>query len=136
MIKIHRKLEYALMALKVLNERHQGLITVKEVCERLGCPYDGMAKVMQLMGQEQNLLASEQGVTGGYRLVADLSNISFYSLMEKILGPVEIAKCLKANRECELIDKCNILSPINSLNSKVVDFYKTLSVGEVLEGSK
>ncbi len=147
MVKINRKLEYAIMALKVLNDRAAmqgqdgGLTTVKEVCDLLLCSYDGMARVMQKMahGQQikgQELLVSEQGIGGGYRLNRNLDQVSMYSLMEVVLGPIEIARCLQQNKSCQMMKTCNIVSPINALNLKITEFYKTLSMAEIFSVSE
>lgn len=133
MNKINRKLEYALMALKHMSHKVPGeLTTAKEVVDETGCPFDATARVLQVLAQK-GLLKSEQGAHGGYLIVRDLSKVSFHELTEMILGPLGIVKCLHGEDQCELIDRCNILSPVGLLNRKLMEFYKTLSVAELLK---
>ena len=122
------------MALKVLHKRSSSdLLNVKEVCEQVKCSYDGMARVMQVMGHDQKILISEQGISGGYRLNCDLSQLSMYQLMEVVMGRLEIAKCIQPEgNSCQMINSCNIVHPVRALNSKIMDFYKTLSVEEII----
>ena len=48
MVKINRKVEYALMVLKLMNERSTTeLTTAREVCDLFKTPFDTTAKVMQ-----------------------------------------------------------------------------------------
>ena len=132
MNKLNRKVEYALVALKYINDRApEQLITAKEVVSATGVPFDATARVMQIMGQK-GLLKSEQGAYGGYKLVKDLSTVSFHELLVMILGPLGLAKCLHGEENCDMIQTCNIQNPIVLLNEKLIDFYKGLSLFELL----
>lgn len=129
---MHRKIEYALMALKFMSQKLAGqLSTAKEICEQTGTPFDATARVMQIMAQ-QGLLKSEQGPTGGYLLAKDLSKVPFYDLMEMILGRLAVVKCLEGEG-CDLSENCSVRSPLNILNEKLIDFYKGINVAELLQ---
>jgi Rrf2 family nitric oxide-sensitive transcriptional repressor len=129
--RLNRKVEYALMALKVMSQKRQGELTsVKEVIERTSCPFDATARVLQQMAQ-RGILRSEQGAHGGYLLVRDLNKISLYDLMDTVLGPVAVAKCLHTENDCDLKSTCNIISPIQILNRRMNDFYHGVSLGEL-----
>ena len=132
MMKINRKLEYALMSLKYMSVKQQGeLSTAKEICEQTQGPFDAVSRVLQLMAQH-GVLRSSQGAQGGYMIVQDLGRITFKELIEMILGPLGIAKCVKSSN-CELMDNCNIQSPIAELNRKLEGFYSKLSLKDLLE---
>lgn len=136
MNKLNKKVEYALMALKYITEKPEGsLTTAKEVVTSAGVPFDATARVMQIMGQK-GILKSEQGAQGGYQLVGDLSKVSFFDLIEMVLGPLGIAKCLHGAENCEIFDSCNIQQPINHLNNRLVEFYKGVSLQEILAAEK
>ena len=132
MVRLNRKVEYALMALKVMAQKRPGELTsAKEIVEQTGCPFDATARVLQQMGQK-GILRSEQGAQGGYHVVRDLTKVSLFELMELILGPIAVAKCLEGDERCDLKSRCNIHSPIQVLNKKFTEFYQSLSVGELL----
>lgn len=133
MNRLNRKVEYALMALRYMCGKVPGeLTTAKEVVEATGCPFDATARVMQLMAQK-GILKSEQGSHGGYTIVRDLSKTSFYDLVEMILGPLGIVKCVHAFNNCDMEGTCNIRSPIAELNARLIDFYKDLTILEILK---
>ncbi len=136
MNRLNRKLEYALMALQYLAERPEGTkVSTKEVCESTGSPFDATARVMQLMAQD-GLLKSEQGVRGGYFLNKKLDEVNFLQLTETIMGPLELAKCIKSSSvSCDILDKCNIKTPIKNINTKFKEFYQTLTLDEVLSSN-
>lgn len=120
------------MALKVMAHKRPGELTsAKEIVEVTGCPFDATARVLQQMAQRQ-ILRSEQGAHGGYVLIRDLNKVSLFELMELILGSVVTAKCLGQAADCDLKNRCNIMTPISILNRRLVEFYQGLTVGELL----
>lgn len=133
MTRMNRKLEYALMALKHMSTKMQGQLTsAKEVVAVTGVPFDATARVLQLMAQK-GLLRAEQGAHGGYSIVKDLNRVSLFDLHEMILGPFELVKCAQEQPECELAGQCNIQSPLIHLNRKLHDFYRSLSLQDLLK---
>ncbi len=133
MNRLNRKIEYALMALKVMADKRPGELTsAKEIVEKTGCPFDATARVLQQMTQKA-ILRSEQGAYGGYALVRDLQRFSVLELMEIIIGPLALARCLGIEDDCEIKDRCNILGPITALNRRVSEFYSQVSVGELFK---
>ena len=134
MNRLNKKLEYALMCLQYFHEKRNNKVSAKEICEKTGSPFDATARVMQIMTQN-GLLRSEQGVKGGYWLNRDLRDVSLLYLMEMILGPVEVTKCIGDAMGCDLIGKCNIQSPIHHINQKFKFFLQNLSLLEILEAS-
>ncbi len=123
------------MALKFLLGRRPGEVTpVKTLCDELGAPFDPMAKVLQSLSHA-GVLKSEKGAQGGYLIIKDLKKVSYFELNEILMGPVEVIKCLKASSPCELMDTCNIQSPLTVLNEKVIGFYKSISLHEILAPS-
>lgn len=138
MNKINRKVEYALMGLKHMRSKQPGELTsAKEISLQYGCPYEATSKVLQVLASS-GLVRSEQGAHGGYQLVRDLSKVSMFELMEIMGGPVEIAKCIGAKdsieKSCDLHSTCNVISPISILNRRLIEFYKSLMLGDLLDG--
>ena len=136
MAKLNRKIEYALIALKYMKGKAPGQLTAaKEICDVHGAPFDATARVLQQMAQK-GILLSEHGAHGGYQLIKGLDRISVFDLIEMISGPVGLAKCLQINSgECEIQKTCNIRSPVNYLNNRLSEFYRNISVAELLDMS-
>ena len=130
MIKINRKVEYALMVLKLMKEKEAGELTsAREVCDLYGTPFDTTAKVMQQMNTS-GILHSHKGVKGGYSLCKDLNQISYIDLVETIEGKSFMMDCHEG--PCELIHSCNISQPIKRLNDYLITIFKALTLGELL----
>jgi DNA-binding IscR family transcriptional regulator len=82
---------------------------------------------------QRGILKSEQGSQGGYAIIRDLSKTSFYELVELTLGPLGIVKCINGIEGCMQKDTCNVKSPMAALNARLVEFYKTLPLSEILK---
>jgi Rrf2 family protein len=130
MIKINRKVEYALMVLKAMKEKdlHE-LTTAREVCDRYNTPFDTTAKVMQQMNGA-GILHSHKGVKGGYTLARDLASISYIELAELIEGKSFMMDCHEG--PCDLIHSCNISQPIKRLNDYLINIFNSLTLHELL----
>ena len=138
MNKIHRKVEYALIALKHMSQKKPGqLTTVKEVCGLYGCPFDATSRVLQILVQK-GLLKSEQGAHGGYLILKDLSKMTMFDLIESIVGPLGVVRCLDSDTSttCEMLDSCNVSQPLKLLNSRLSDFYRGITVESLFSPHK
>lgn len=121
------------MALKHMSQKFAGQLTsAKEISDATGSPFDATSRVMQLMAQK-GILKSEQGAHGGYLIVKDLSKVTFHDIIVTVLAPIEVVKCASGQDECELFAKCNVQSPLQVFNARLIDFYKTLPMSELLQ---
>ena len=135
MIKVNRKTEYALMALKYIMEKEsRGLTTARELCDHFGTPFDTTAKVLQIMNQN-DILGSVKGINGGYALKMSLSNVSFNELTKIIDGKNHTDHfCHGTKGLCELSKTCNIATPLDTLNKKIKNYLNTISLQDLLGG--
>lgn len=141
MTKLNKKLEYALMALKYFSDQkaslassrsqEPNLISAKVIAEETQAPFEVVARVLQVLSSH-GVLKSEYGTQGGYKLVKKLNSLSLHDLIQMIEGSNELAHCLSSEKECDLAKSCTISQPVQNLNLKVQNFYKSLSLEEVL----
>jgi Rrf2 family protein len=133
-LKVNRKVEYALIALKHMHGKPKGqLSTVREICERYGTPFDPLAHVLRVLNTKA-LLQSEQGAHGGYRIAAPLEEVSFADLIEMIEGQLGFTDCIKLGEcGCTMTERCNILSPMHAVNHRLLRFLRTISVAELVQ---
>ncbi len=130
MIKINRKVEYALMVLKHMKDKGMTeLTTAREVCDHFHSPFDTTAKVMQQMNNA-GILHSQKGVKGGYTLSRDLNEVTYMELVELIEGKSFMMDCHEG--PCELFHACNISQPIKRLNDYLINIFNSLTLNELL----
>lgn len=137
MLKINKKVEYALMALKFMADKKDTLplTSAREICDHFNTPFDTTAKVMQMMNNH-DILKSVKGIKGGYSLNRSLDEITYAELASLIEGKAERGRiCVTTKGTCELISKCNIVTPVELLNRKLNIFLETLTLKELLQGS-
>ena len=134
MFKINKKVEYALIVLKHFQKTTEtDIVTARTISDHYKLPFHTTSKVMQTMNNHK-ILESSQGVNGGYKVSANLYQISFMALAEIIEG-----RSLKQNCEdkgCSLIESCNITGPVQKLNDYLYSFFKELSLQELLDDNQ
>lgn len=136
MNKMSRKTEYGLMALKFLadqktDQKDQVLVSAKAVADATHGPFEVIARVLQVLSH-RGLLKAEYGVNGGYQLAKPLHEISVFDLVEILESSADLTKCLSSEGQCELEKNCSITTPVTNLNKKLHQFYKSISLDEVL----
>ena len=133
MLKVNRKVEYGLVALKHMMRKPKGQLTsVREICDNYGTPFDPVAHVLRILNAE-GLVQSEQGAHGGYRLQDAAGTTSLAKLIEIIEGPMAFTECMREEDcRCTMIERCNIISPMQTLNDRLQDFLKSITLQDLL----
>ena len=135
MLKVNRKVEYGLVALKHMAAKVPGQLTsVREICDQYGTPFDPVAHVLRTLNS-RDVVKSEQGAHGGYRLVADLGAISFFQYIEMIEGNLALTDCLREECTCAMHDRCNIVSPMRALNDRLITFLNSITLTELINAT-
>ena len=130
MLKLTRKTEYALIALRHLRLVDvDKVVSTKDIAVNYNIPRPLLAKVLQELSQS-DFLEPVQGPKGGYKLKANLDNITMTQFFEVMEGPLGIMDCY-FDSNCELIDSCNIRAPINQLNQSMRTMFDNMTLNEV-----
>ena len=117
MLKITKKVEYALISLKYIWEEksRDELTTAREICSKFNLPFDTTSKVMQSMNNA-GIVHSEKGIKGGYALYKNLSEVSYLELVQIVDPKSNDDEFCQSNKGlCELYSNCNIVKPIDKL---------------------
>ncbi|MBL7014623.1 MAG: Rrf2 family transcriptional regulator [Candidatus Marinimicrobia bacterium] len=130
MLKITRKVEYALIALSQMQmKRHTALTSVKEISTQNDIPYEILAKTMQLLARA-DIVEAVKGPRGGYRLIIDPSQIKMTTFFEIIEGPMGFMDC-SFDSDCEQIQSCAIRTPIQRINDSIRDMFNNISLQDI-----
>ena len=82
MLKLTKKADYGLMAMKHLAEHvDQGACSAKDVAEAYGIPQEALAKILQRLAKV-GLVRSQHGMNGGYTLTRDARMISAFEVIK------------------------------------------------------
>ena len=132
MLKITRKVEYALIALRHMQlKESKELTSTKEIATRYGVPLQLLAKTLQHMARD-GILEAVQGSAGGYRVATNLDKISMKDFFEKLEGPLGMMDCY-FDSDCIQIGACNIRVPIQRINDNMRNLFSQMSVQEVTQ---
>jgi len=129
MLKLTRRLEYALIALRHMQQRGDGLSSAKEIAELYMIPQELLAKTLQQM-VKLNYVKAAQGPRGGYRIKKNLENISMTEFIEAMEGPMGMVDC-NINSDCIQISHCNIRLPINKINENIRSMFDDILVSDI-----
>jgi Rrf2 family protein len=133
MLKLTKKADYGLMAMKHLSEHAaQGSCSAKDVAEAYGIPQEALAKILQRLAKAR-LLTSQHGSNGGYILARDPKTISAFEVIQAIDGPLFITSCVTVRGECGQTDRCTIREPLRKVNESIEQVLKNIKISEMKE---
>jgi len=132
MLRLSKKSDYALLAMKHLATRPDGSgsSSAREISESYDIPLELLAKVLQRMVRAR-LLVSVQGTRGGYRLGRPPATISVADVIQAVDGPVTVTACSDDDHTCDQYTKCNIRDPLWKIKHRILDALNTVSVAEM-----
>ena len=129
MLKITRKVEYALIAVRHLKENPRKLISVSEISKLYGIPKEVLAKTMQKLAGA-NIVSSVKGPHGGYNATNKASKITLNDFFEILEGPTAIMDCY-FDSGCNHLTNCNIRGPINKINDSIRNLFDNLTLADI-----
>jgi Rrf2 family protein len=134
MLKLSKKVDYALIALMHLAQQGEGTSwSAREIASENGLPPDLLAKILQRLARE-GLVASHQGTKGGYRLGRPADRIHVVSVIEAVDGPLSLTQCFSDDgTSCDQLDTCNIKSPLQRVNDQVLKMLSQMTIARMCE---
>jgi Rrf2 family protein len=131
MLRLSKKADYALLALRHLASNGASeAVSARELAENYDVPPELLAKVLQQLVRA-GLLASQQGIHGGYDLAKPAGDISVMAVIEAIDGPLTVTACSESDHSCDQYLKCNIRDPLWRLKDRIVAALTATTVAEL-----
>jgi Rrf2 family protein len=147
MLRLTKKADYGLMALKYLAEHtaEQALLPVqaagsktgfaqsaKDIADAYHIPPQLLAKILQTLARA-GLLVSHAGTNGGYALARPASDISAFEVIRAIDGPLFITSCITIHGACDLAGHCTIKEPLRKVNDSIKDLLSAIHIADLIE---
>src|SRR5262245_41485941 len=131
MLRLSKKADYALIAMKHLATRPDGAsASAREIAEQYDIPVELLAKVLQRLAR-RNLVTSHQGTRGGYRLSRPCPQISVAEIITAIDGPLTVTACSTESENCGQFAKCSVRDPLWKIKDRIVSALTTCSLQEI-----
>jgi Rrf2 family protein len=135
MFQLSKKIEYALIAIRHMATGTRGqMFTTKEISDKYQLPFELLAKLMQRLAK-QSIIASYQGVYGGYILARKPEELKISEIIFAIEGKpsVTIVQCESETLEdCNIHTTCTIKNPLMKLQNNINEVFDNLTVMEML----
>ena len=140
MLRLTKKADYGLMALKYLAEqvmltgRHgaAGAQSAKDIADAYHIPPQLLAKILQTLTR-QGILVSHAGTNGGYALARPASEINAFDVIRAIDGPLFITSCITIHGTCDLAGHCTIKEPLRKVNDSIKDLLSGIVIADLAE---
>jgi Rrf2 family protein len=143
MLRLTKKADYALMALKFLAEqpgasaqtpaeRSASAQSAKDIAQAYHIPSPLLAKILQTLAKG-GLLISHAGTNGGYALARPASTISAFEVIRAIDGPLFITSCITIHGSCDLSGHCTIKEPLRKVNDSIKDLLSNITISDLIE---
>ncbi|CAN5425943.1 Rrf2 family transcriptional regulator [soil metagenome] len=144
MLRLTKKADYGLMALKYLAEQtilHAPdagssptalAFSAKDVAEAYHIPPQLLAKILQTLAKA-GLLVSHAGTNGGYALARPAADITAFEVIRAIDGPLFITSCITIHGTCDLAGHCTIKEPLRKVNDSIKDLLNGIKIADLIE---
>jgi Rrf2 family protein len=131
MLRLSKKADYALLAMRYLvASADRSAVSARELAEAYDIPAELLAKVLQKLVRAK-LLASHQGIRGGYGLGRPAQLISVADVIQAVDGPLTVTACSDSDHSCDQYSKCNIRDPLWRIKDRILGALAATSVAEL-----
>jgi Rrf2 family protein len=133
MLKLSKKVEYGLIAMRHIASSNGQISTVKEISEKYSIPNELLAKVLQKLTKGR-IIMSHQGSLGGYSLARSANDISVMDVIATIEGTQPtIAECFSAeDHTCSVFSNCTIKNPLGKIQYNIEQVFTSMKVSEIV----
>jgi len=136
MLKLSKKIEYAILALKYIAENpEENCLSNKVISQNAEIPYDLSAKILQQLVRSE-IIKSTQGTHGGYSLNVSPDKLNLGQIANAVEDEIQITNCMfdsATQEDCARIDDCCIKSPLSKVQNQINEIFNKTFLNEIVE---
>ena len=133
MFKLKRMTDYAIVVLGVLAHRRGEIMATAQLARLTGLNQPTIAKVAKTL-VAADLLETQRGVHGGYRLARPSAMISLVQIVEAMEGPITVNDCVEgAQYPCVVSNCCFMSRNWNRVNLAVRNALNDVSLEDLID---
>ena len=133
MFKLNRMTDYAIVVLGALAHRQGEILATAQLAELTGLSQPTVAKVAKTL-MAADLLETQRGVHGGYRLAQPAAATSLVQIVEAMEGPIAVNDCVDgAQAPCAVSNCCFMSRNWNRVNLAVRNALSDLSLEDLID---
>lgn len=136
MFKLNRMTDYAIVVLGVLAHRQGEILATAQLADLTSLNQPTVAKVAKTL-VAADLLDTQRGVHGGYRLARHAAGISLVQIVEAMEGPIAVSDCVDGSQApCMVNNDCFTSRNLNRVNLVVRDALNDVSLEDLIYPSQ
>ncbi len=139
MLRLTKKADYSLIALKHLAARHadpkNAAASAKEVADAYGIPLPLLSKILQKL-TKTGFLISEHGTNGGYRLSRPPQSNTALEVIRTIGGPIILTQCFTEHEHCDHTARCSVRKPLRRIHEGILRLLNNVTIQDMLDDSE
>ena len=129
MLKLTKKADYGLIAMRHLAEAGAASCSAKDIAEAYGLPQQALAKILQRLVKAK-LLVSQHGTNGGYVLARAPRAISAFDVIKAIDGPPFMTSCY-TKRDCDQSSRCTVREPLRKVSQGIEEVLARITLADM-----
>ncbi len=130
MLKLTKKADYGLIALRHITVSPRAAASAKEIADGYHIPLPLLAKVLQKL-TKAGLLRSVSGTNGGYKLSRDPRLINALEVIHAIDGPTILASCFTSHGVCDQSDRCTVREPLRRVQEAILSLLANMTIWQL-----
>ena len=133
MIRITKLSDYAIALLTYFARNAERVLAARDLAAQAHIPLPTVCKVLKSLSRGE-LLVSQRGVNGGYRLARRPEEISIAEIIAAIEGPIALTECsTSVPGLCELEPVCPVRSNWRRINKAVRQALEALTLADMTQ---
>lgn len=135
MLRITKLTDYAIVVLAQLAEvppGEEGVSTARALAERTNLPGPTVSKILKELARS-GLVASQRGLTGGYRLARAAHDINVAEIVRAVEGPIALTDCNRHEPEpsCGYAGACPVEGNWVRINEAIFHALAAISLADM-----
>jgi Rrf2 family iron-sulfur cluster assembly transcriptional regulator len=131
-MQISKSAGYAVHGLGYLITRStEHPVQISEIAKDQDVSKTYLAKIFQQLSTAR-IVVGHRGVTGGYILSRDASEITLVDIIEAVDGPIIRRHCCLGMFGCPIKNKCTVLDVFNEANERFVDTLQKMTLKDIV----
>jgi FeS assembly SUF system regulator len=136
MLRLSKLTDYAVVVLLRLSDSEPGepVQTSPGIAANTGVPEPTVAKVLKALAASQ-LVSSQRGARGGYRLMRPLDEIAIADVIAAIDGPIALTACVDGSAApcCEVQGLCAVKGRWDLVNDAIRQALESITLSDMRE---
>lgn len=131
MLRISKLSDYALVIMTKLCQLPSKYVQVNDLATITKINKPTVAKLVKQLSKA-NLLESQRGANGGYKLLLQPQEITLAAIVTAIEGPTAVVACTTNPTSCNLANECQLQAPWQKINQAIINVLHDFTLCDLL----